>query len=135
MMRVFLLIASLFGAASVGLGAYHAHGMEKMLLAKELPPDVITKYLGYVETGVRYQMFHALALLAVAILLGRGPSRLLTAAGVCFVAGVVLFAHPLFLKALDEVSLPWFVIPSGGVVLIAGWLILAVYAVRKPRSA
>ncbi|OYU99350.1 MAG: hypothetical protein CFE45_13300, partial [Burkholderiales bacterium PBB5] len=72
MFRVLLLLAALFGFTGVGLGAFAAHGLKGQLSAE---------YLAVFQTGVHYQMLHALALLALAALWQRLPGRLLTAAG------------------------------------------------------
>jgi uncharacterized membrane protein YgdD (TMEM256/DUF423 family) len=81
MERTFLILGSLSGALAVALGAFGAHGLRSVL-----SPDLLVTY----ETGIRYQMYHALALLAVALVATRWPATgLLPAAGWLFVAGTV----------------------------------------------
>ena len=102
-----------FGAGfmflAVGLGAFGAHALKT-----RLTPDMLAIF----ETGVRYQVYHALALLLLAAV--RGPSK----AGWCFTAGIVLFSGSLYLLALTGVRKWGAVTPIGGVLFLIGWLIL-----------
>ena len=77
------------------------------------------------ETGARYQMYHALALLGVGLAAGRWPGGAVTAAGWLFVAGTVLFAGSLYLLALTGTRWLGAVTPLGGVAFLAGWAALA----------
>lgn len=118
--RVMLFAGSFSAGLAVALGAFGAHG-----LRARLSPDLLAVY----ETGVRYQMYHALALLAVAWVASRWPGASLTAwAGWAFVAGTVLFSGSLYALALSGRG--WFGIltPLGGVAFIAGWVCLALAA-------
>ena len=107
--------ASLFGFAAVVLGAFCAHALKKTLEPSQL---------AIFETGVRYQMFHALALLDVALFHDRAPSRALAAAGIFFSAGTVLFSGSLYLLATTAARWPGPVTPLGGLCLITGWTLL-----------
>ena len=118
--RTFLLIGAVAGALGVGLGAFGAHG-----LRGRLTPEM----LGVFETGVRYHLYHALALVATAALMGRFHGRLVTAAGWCFTAGIVLFSGSLYLLALTGVTVLGAITPLGGVAFIAGWICLAYSAI------
>ena len=120
-----LRIAALIGAIGVGLGAFGAHGLSKILAA--------TGHAGTWETAARYHLLHALALLAVGIWQQREPANAaLRRAATCFVAGVALFSGSLY--ALSVTSARWLgpVTPVGGVLLIAGWLLLAWAAAPPP---
>src|SRR5215510_3939137 len=86
--RTFLLVGAIAGFLGVGLGAFGAHG-----LRARLSPDMLAVF----ETGVRYQMYHALALLLTSVLMARIGGWLVTAAGWCFTAGIVLFSGSLYL--------------------------------------
>jgi uncharacterized membrane protein YgdD (TMEM256/DUF423 family) len=108
-----LLLAGLLGAVAVLLGAFAAHG-----LRSRLTPDQLAVF----ETGVRYQMFHALAL-GLCALLGRTGARLRVAPW-CFLAGTVLFSGSLYALALDAARWLGAVTPFGGVAFVAGWLAL-----------
>ena len=94
---------------AVGLGAFGAHALKA-----KLAPDMLVIF----ETGVRYQVYHALALLLLASL--RGPSK----AAWCFTAGIALFSGSLYLLALTGVRKWGAVTPIGGVLFLIGWLIL-----------
>jgi uncharacterized membrane protein YgdD (TMEM256/DUF423 family) len=124
MERTFLILGSLSGALAVALGAFGAHGLKSVL-----SPDLLATF----ETGVRYQMYHALALVAVALVATRWPATgLLAAAGWLFVAGTVLFSGSLYLLAFTGVRWLGAITPlGGGVAFIAGWLCLALVAFRR----
>jgi uncharacterized membrane protein YgdD (TMEM256/DUF423 family) len=118
--RTFLLVAAVSGFLGVALGAFGAHG-----LRGRLSPDMLAVF----ETGVRYQMYHALALLAVAAAIGRlGDARLLLVAGWSFVAGMVLFSGSLYLLALGGITALGAITPIGGLALLVGWASLALFA-------
>lgn len=120
--RVFFMLGALSGGMAVALGAFGAHGLKARLAA-----DLLATF----ETGVRYQMYHALALLAVAWAITRwGGSGLPVAAGWLFVAGTVLFSFSLYALALTGVRWLGAITPLGGVAFVAGWLCLALAAWR-----
>lgn len=124
MIRVLTILGALSAAFSVAAGAFGAHGL-KPRLAPEL--------LDVFETGARYQMFHALGLLAIAALAARAPAESSTAlawAGGLLFAGTVLFSGSLYLIALTGVRPLGLVTPFGGVAFIIGWVILALEARR-----
>jgi uncharacterized membrane protein YgdD (TMEM256/DUF423 family) len=123
MFRVLLLLAALFGFTGVGLGAFAAHGLKGQLSAE---------YLAVFQTGVHYQMLHALALLALAALWQRLGGSLLTAAGVCFCVGILLFSGSLYALTLSGISALGMITPVGGLMFLAGWLCLGLAAWRLP---
>ena len=82
------------------------------------------------ETGARYQMYHAIGLLAVAWVASRWPGSLSTASGWLFVAGTVLFSGSLYAMALTGVRVLGAITPIGGVCFIAGWVCLALAAAK-----
>jgi uncharacterized membrane protein YgdD (TMEM256/DUF423 family) len=123
---VFLILSGLSGALAVALGAFAAHG-----LRGRLAPEALTTW----ETGVRYLMYHALALAAVAWATARGPGmRLPVAAGWLMIAGMVLFSGSLMLLALSGIGWLGAIAPLGGVAFILGWLSLAWAAWRFDRD-
>ena len=123
MFRVLLLLAALFGFTGVGLGAFAAHGLKGQLSAE---------YLAVFQTGVHYQMLHALALLALAALWQRLGGRLLTAAGVCFCVGILLFSGSLYALTLSGISALGMITPVGGLMFLVGWFCLGLAAWRLP---
>ena len=121
--QTFLLLGSLAGFLGVGLGAFGAHGLKTRLSAE---------MLAVFETGVRYQMYHALALLVVSAAIGHlGSARLLAGAGWLFVAGIVLFSGSLYALALTGVSTLGAITPLGGLAFLGGWACLALFAAAR----
>jgi uncharacterized membrane protein YgdD (TMEM256/DUF423 family) len=118
-----IVAGAVLGGLAVVLGAFGAHGLEDYLLEHEQAANY--------ETAVRYQMYHALALVLVGILAERSRTTTLRLAGWCFVAGVVLFCGALYGIALLRISKLGMVAPVGGALLIAGWAALALSALRR----
>jgi uncharacterized membrane protein YgdD (TMEM256/DUF423 family) len=121
MQRTFAVLGALSAALGVVAGAFAAHG-----LRGRIAPDLLAVF----ETGARYQMYHALGLLAVAWALDRWPGSAAAVAGWLFVAGTVLFSGSLYLLALGSPSWLGAVTPVGGLCFIAGWAVLAWVAAR-----
>jgi uncharacterized membrane protein YgdD (TMEM256/DUF423 family) len=119
--RIFAALGAASGFVGVGAGAFGAHALKA-----RLTPDLLAVF----ETGARYQMFHALALLGVAWAITRWPGRTAVASGWCFVAGTVIFSGSLYLLALTSVRSFGAITPVGGVLFLAGWLLLALTAWR-----
>jgi uncharacterized membrane protein YgdD (TMEM256/DUF423 family) len=115
--RAFLVIGSWFGFFAVGFGAFGTHA-----LRERLTPERLATF----ETGVRYQLSHGLALVAVVFLRTIGPDTFAESlAGVLFVAGVVLFSGGLYLLAVTGARRWGAVAPIGGLCLLVGWASLA----------
>jgi uncharacterized membrane protein YgdD (TMEM256/DUF423 family) len=128
--RIWIILGAISGAIGVGLGAYHAHGLEKALAARGLTGDDLQKQMHNFDVGLRYQMYHALALILVGLLAWREPMICLNLAGVFFVAGTLLFSGCLYIPVLAEIKLPWYLVPGGGAAFIAGWIALAVAGLK-----
>ena len=129
-----IMIAGIFGASGVMLGAYHAHGLEKMLASQQLDTTEVGDRMDQCAVAVRYQMIHALALVCVGLLAGRGGSRRYTISGTLFAAGTVLFCGGLYLNVFAGTMIHWAIVPSGGLLLAAAWLAMAVTAWREGRA-
>ena len=114
--RIFFAIGSLSGFIGVALGAFGAHALKSRLDA-----DLLATF----EVGVRYQMYHAFALLAVAWAQTRWPGAVLTASGWLFVAGTLIFSGSLYALSLSGLRWLGAITPIGGLALLAGWLCLA----------
>jgi uncharacterized membrane protein YgdD (TMEM256/DUF423 family) len=119
--RTFLFLGALAGLLGVGFGAFGAHA-----LRGRLSPEMLAVF----ETGVRYQMYHALALLLTSALAARTTGWLVTAAGWSFTAGIVLFSGSLYALALTGVTILGAVTPIGGVAFLLGWGLLLVVGIR-----
>jgi len=122
MPRLFLALAAVSAFLAVALGAFGAHG-----LRDRLTPDLLAIF----EVGVRYHMYHALALIGVALALERWPSPAIQWAGWCFLAGTLIFSGSLYVLALTGVRWLGAITPLGGVAFLAGWLLLAWGAMRQ----
>jgi uncharacterized membrane protein YgdD (TMEM256/DUF423 family) len=109
-------MAAAAGLLAVALGAFGAHGLKE-----RLAPEMLAVF----ETGVRYQMYHALALLAVAWACTRWSGTVVNVGGWLFVAGTLLFSGSLYVLALSGVRWLGAITPIGGLALLAGWLCLA----------
>ncbi len=116
MEKLFFALGSASGFLSVALGAFAAHGLKA-----RLQPEMLSVF----ETGVRYQMFHAVALLAVAWAHSRWPGTAVVAAGWLFVAGTLVFSGSLYALGLTGARFLGAITPFGGLAFLAGWLCLA----------
>ena len=119
--RLFFSIGSIASALAVGLGAFGAHA-----LRDRLSEDMLAIF----ETGVRYHFYHALALLALGLAIGRWPEAgQLVTAGWLFVGGILIFSGSLYLLALTGTRWLGAITPIGGVLFILAWgmMALAVY--------
>ena len=129
MHKPFLIAGTLFGALSVILGAFGAHGLEQITSDE--------KILHGFQTAAQYQMYHALALIAVAIIFERIPMKIIKWAGNFFIVGIILFSGSLYLLAalkIAESSLTKFagpITPIGGIFFIIGWLSLFMGVLKK----
>jgi len=119
--RIFITAAALFGGLSVAGGAFASHALKNQLTDRAL---------GIFETGARYQMYHALALLLVALILSRTQESLtfFAVAGWAFIAGTIVFSGSLYALSLTDIKWLGAITPLGGVALIIGWGCLAVAA-------
>lgn len=112
----FLLIGSLSGMLAVILGAFGAHGLEQLVDAKMLQRF---------HTGVEYQFYHALALLAISILYKSIRNKYIVFAGYAFLLGMILFSGSLYLYVLTGIKGIAMITPIGGLSFIIGWGLLA----------
>jgi uncharacterized membrane protein YgdD (TMEM256/DUF423 family) len=120
-MRNWLFVAGLMGALAVLCGAFAAHG-----LSARLDENARAVF----ETGARYHMYHALAMgLGALAMRGEAESRA-RAACLLFLVGILLFSGSLYLLALTGMNALGFVTPFGGLAFIAGWILLALAALR-----
>ena len=133
--RLWFFCGAMLAGLGVLNGAYAAHGLEDRLLPiYEEQPNLLPHRLAQYETGVRYQMYHAIGLLAVGLVGSRKKSPLFDLAGFGFVMGIVVFSGLLYLMAFTGLRVLGAITPLGGVAFIAGWVLLAVAALRKQNS-
>lgn len=119
--RIFIAAAGVFGGLSVVGGAFASHALKDRLTDRAL---------AIFETGARYQMYHALALLLVALLLSRAQESqvFFAVAGWAFIAGNIIFSGSLYTLSLTNIKWLGAITPLGGVSYILGWGCLAVAA-------
>jgi uncharacterized membrane protein YgdD (TMEM256/DUF423 family) len=122
--RRFFALGAMLAMIGVAAGAFGAHALKS-----RLTPDMLAVF----DVGVRYQLVHALALLAVAWAITRWPCRAALYAGALFIAGIVLFSGSLYLLALTGERSLGSITPFGGVAFLAGWVCLAWAAWRSSR--
>jgi uncharacterized membrane protein YgdD (TMEM256/DUF423 family) len=128
MQKIYLVIGTLLAGLAVALGAFGAHGLKKIATAEQ-----VATY----QTGVQYQIYHALALILVGLLTDRIYNSFISSAGVLFVAGVVLFSGSLYLivsmQAMNR-AVPTAIgilTPVGGLFFVAGWICMLVGILKK----
>jgi uncharacterized membrane protein YgdD (TMEM256/DUF423 family) len=122
MQRLFLSSAAISGFLSVCLGAFAAHGLK---------PQITAESLAIWQTGVQYQMYHALALLAVGICYPAQAAKILKLSGLAFILGSVLFSGSLYALALGAAKGLGVITPLGGLSFLVGWAALIGYALRR----
>jgi uncharacterized membrane protein YgdD (TMEM256/DUF423 family) len=128
MQKIFMIIGTVLAGLAVVLGAFGAHGLRKVV-----SPENVAIY----QTGVQYQMYHALALIMVGLLSEKILSSFLSYAGVLFVTGVVFFSGSLYLivslYAMNKTvpKLVGILTPIGGLFFIFGWICLLVSLLKK----
>jgi uncharacterized membrane protein YgdD (TMEM256/DUF423 family) len=128
MQKLFLIVGALLSGLSVALGAFGAHGLKKIAA-----PETVAIY----QTGVQYQMYHAIALLIVGILSERIFSSFIHYAGFFFLGGIVLFSGSLYLIVSMQTmnkEVPTAIgilTPVGGLLFILGWALLLIGIIKK----
>ncbi|MBE9205212.1 DUF423 domain-containing protein [Nostoc sp. LEGE 06077] len=121
MTQIFLSVAAVLAGLSVAAGAFASHALREHISERSLT---------IFETGARYQMYHALALLVVALLISRleSPPTTLIASGWLFIIGIAIFSGSLYALSLTGVKYLGAITPIGGAAFLAGWGALAIAA-------
>lgn len=124
-----MIAASFFGGLAVALGAFGAHGLEKLTTDE--------KILHGFQTGVQYQLYHSLALLGLGILADKIKNSWINRAGYSFIAGILLFSGSLYLLTFlkiensSSIKLIGPITPVGGLFFIAGWVFLLLAVLKQ----
>ncbi|SFB39505.1 Uncharacterized membrane protein YgdD, TMEM256/DUF423 family [Cohnella sp. OV330] len=128
LLKKYVGIGAIVAGLAVAFGAFGAHSLKETLSEH---------YLEVFETGVRYQMYHGLGILLVALLSERLPSalKLLRWSARLLLIGTVLFSGSLYILALSGIDWLGAITPLGGVAFLAGWACLAVAAFKGGRGA
>ncbi len=121
-----LCFAGISGAIAVIIAAAFAHGPVEGISADDS---------ARIETAVRYQLWHALALLGTAVLMRFAATGVLSFAAIAFATGIILFCGGLYLLGLTGIGLIGWLVPLGGMAFVAGWLALALQGWRTGNAA
>ena len=123
-MRLFLILGAILGGLSVACGAFASHALKAHLSPRSLE---------IFETGARYQMYHALALLIVGLLFYQlsDSSAWLTISGWAFTVGILLFSGSLYALSLSGIGWLGAITPVGGLAFLVGWSCLAIASFRS----
>lgn len=124
--RTLLMIAGVIGALGIIIGAFGAHSLPNIL--KDLPEPDLLKRKEWLETGVRYHMYHAAALLAVALASDKWGS--FSSAALLWIVGICVFSGCLYAMSLTGIRVLGAVVPIGGVAFIAGWGLVLLKAIQ-----
>jgi uncharacterized membrane protein YgdD (TMEM256/DUF423 family) len=120
--RTLFIAGSISALIAVAAGAFGAHGLKE-----RISPDLLAVF----EVGARYQMYHALALLATAWAYAQWHNSLTSRAGWSFILGTILFSGSLYLMSLTGMKWLGAITPLGGLLFLVGWLLLAVGAWKR----
>lgn len=126
-MKRFIVTGALHGLLAVAFGAFGAHALKEIL-------DEYSR--GIWETAVQYQMFHATGLLIIGLLMSSkllGEVKQLNLAGIFFNFGIVFFSGSLYVLAISGIKVLGAITPIGGVLFLAGWLLIILTALKHAR--
>jgi len=127
MQSPFLLLGGLCAFIGVGMGAFGAHGLKAIL-----SPEMLAVY----QTGVSYQMWHALGLIVIALILQQTPeSKLLNWAGWLMFGGILLFSGSLYCLAILNLKWLGMITPFGGLGFLIAWLLIVLFAAKKQHNS
>jgi uncharacterized membrane protein YgdD (TMEM256/DUF423 family) len=121
--RTTLMLGSVFGLLGVAIGAFGAHALKPILIE--------SGRLETFELAVRYQFYHAFALLASGILMNQWPVKFLEYASLFFTGGILFFSGSLYLLCFTGLGVLGAITPIGGVLFIAGWICLFISTAKK----
>jgi len=123
--RNIILLAALSGFLSVAIGAFAAHGLKQVFTHQQLL---------WVDTAVKYQMFHGGVLLILGFVLKKWPNwQLIQWAALSFLVGILLFSGSLYIMAATQIKALGMITPIGGLAMLAGWLCLMLAALKQPE--
>jgi uncharacterized membrane protein YgdD (TMEM256/DUF423 family) len=124
--RSILVFAAVSGFIFVGLGAFGAHGLSKLLNQKQM---------SWLQTGLQYQSVHTAVMLAVGLLVMKHDSRWLRYSGLFFALGIVLFSGSLYILATLSVRVWPYITPLGGLALLLAWVLLLIGLLNINKGA
>lgn len=123
-MKFNIIAGAVYALLAVAFGAFGAHALK----------DVLTEHYATVwDTAVQYQMFHALSLIVIGILMSKnllGPTPMLSRAGILMFIGVILFSGSLYVLSITQIKILGAITPIGGVVFLIAWLMVILSALK-----
>ena len=122
MAKIFLIFGSSLAGLAVAIGAFGAHALKSVL--------EVNNRLETFETGVKYQFYHAIALIILGLLMQKFDHRMFTWAGYAFIAGTILFSGSLYILSLSGITKWGAVTPLGGLAFLIGWLLMIVGIIK-----
>ena len=126
-----LVVGAVLAGVSVVTGAFGAHWLKSELPRRGLSETEQRRQLDNWDVAVRYQMYHALALIALGVMPGAAGGAAQRVAGVLFVVGILIFSGSLYALVLSGIKVLGAVVPIGGVAMIAGWVAFAIAAMKR----
>ncbi len=126
-MQQLIILAAIFGALGVALGAFGAHGLSAVLEANGRTETF--------RTGTLYHLVHAVVLLGAGLFSTQVDSNLTLWAGYAFVAGILLFSGSLYILSIFDIGIMGAVAPLGGTAFIIGWVLLGVAVFQMNSGA
>ena len=124
-MKFYIILGAVFAFLAVAFGAFGAHALKNILT---------DHYAAVWETAVQYQMFHALGLIVIGILMSKsliGPTPLLSRAGILMFIGVLLFSGSLYVLATTQIKILGAITPIGGVLFLISWILIIIAAAKN----
>ncbi|MCS7075301.1 MAG: DUF423 domain-containing protein [Bacteroidia bacterium] len=126
MNKIWLIIGAISGFLSVAMGAFGAHGLKNLLVKNALIAQLDKNYyIDIFNTGVKYQMFHTIAIVVVAYLTEQYAGKGYHWAGICFLAGILIFSGSLYVLCITGVRSIGAITPIGGICFLLGWIVIA----------
>lgn len=123
-MKKTIIAGAVFAGLAVLIGAFGAHALK----------DVLGRYASTWETGVQYQMFHAVGILIIGLLMEKQTSRLYNWAAILFSVGIVFFSGSLYVLSISKVTVLGAITPIGGVCFVGGWFLLILGVSKRTMS-
>lgn len=123
-MKKTIITGAVFAGLAVLLGAFGAHALK----------DVLGRYASTWETGVQYQMFHAVGILIIGLLMEKQTSRLYNWAAILFSVEIVFFSGSLYVLSISKVTVLGAITPIGGVCFVVGWFLLILGVSKRTMS-
>ncbi|MBC1405369.1 DUF423 domain-containing protein [Listeria welshimeri] len=123
-MKKTIITGAVFAGLAVLLGAFGAHALK----------DVLGRYASTWETGVQYQMFHAVGILIIGLLMEKQTSRLYNWVAILFSVGIVFFSGSLYVLSISKVTVLGAITPIGGVCFVVGWFLLILGVSKRTMS-